>query len=100
MHGLAHPVVAAEREAEVADAARRQRARQLGLEASHSLDKTHRVIIVLGDAGGHGQDVGIEDDVVGIEAELVDQEVVGALADLELARGGVGLALLVEGCGL
>ena len=30
------------------------------------------------------------------EADLLGQELVGALADLELALGGVGLALLVE----
>ncbi|MNS95288.1 hypothetical protein D3C72_1295400 [compost metagenome] len=45
----------------------------------------------------HGEDIGVEDDVLGREADLVDQDVVGAGADLDLARGGVGLAHLVEG---
>ncbi len=44
-----------------------------------------------------GEDVRVEDDVFGREADLVDQDVVGALADLDLAVVGVGLALLVEG---
>jgi hypothetical protein len=52
---------------------------------------------VLLDAGGDGEDVGVEDDVLGREADLVDQQPVGALADLDLALVGVGLALLVEG---
>jgi hypothetical protein len=39
----------------------------------------------------------VEDDVLGREAELVDQDAVGACADLGLALEGVGLALLVEG---
>ena len=40
---------------------------------------------------------GIEDDVLGREAELLGQQPVGALADLDLALDRVGLALLVEG---
>ena len=47
------------------------------------------------DAGGDGEDVGIEDDVLGREA-LGDEQFVGALADLDLALLGVGLAGLVE----
>ena len=49
------------------------------------------------DAGGDGEDVRVEDDVLGREIDLVDQHAVGALADLDLALVGVGLALLVEG---
>ncbi len=45
----------------------------------------------------HGEDIGVEDDVLGREADLVDQDVVGAGADLDLAGGRVGLAHLVEG---
>ena len=49
------------------------------------------------DAGGDREDVRVEDDVLGREADLLGQELVGAGADLDLARLGVGLALLVEG---
>ena len=61
------------------------------------LDEVDAVIVVLLDAGRHGEDVGVEDDVLGREAGLLGQELVGAGADLDLARRGVGLALLVEG---
>jgi hypothetical protein len=47
-------------------------------------------------AGGDGEDVGIEDDVLREEAHLLGQEAVRALADLELALGRRRLALLVE----
>jgi hypothetical protein len=40
---------------------------------------------VLLDAGGDREDVGIEDDVLGREADLVGEQLVGALADLDLA---------------
>jgi SRSO17 transposase len=45
------------------------------------------------DAGRDREDIGVEDDVLGREADLVDQQVIGALADLDLARLRVGLPL-------
>ena len=59
--------------------------------------KSTRVVVVLLHAGGDGEDVGIEDDVFGREADLVDEDAVGALADADLLFVGCGLALLVEG---
>ena len=43
-----------------------------------------------------GEDVGIEDDVLGRKAGLLGQQLVGARADRDLALERVGLALLVE----
>ncbi len=70
---------------------------QFALDAAGGLDEVHRVVVVLFDAGGDGKDVWVEDDVLGGETDLVDQDAIGALADLELALFGVGLADLVEG---
>ncbi len=95
--GLAHRVVAAEAEGDVADAAADLRARQVGLDPARGLDEVDGIVVVLLDAGGDGEDVGVEDDVLGREADLIDQDAVGACADLGLARIGIGLALLVEG---
>ena len=58
------------------------------------LDEVDAVIVVLLDAGGDGEDVGVENDVLGREAGLLGQQLVGAGADFDLARLGVGLALL------
>ena len=95
--GLAHRVVAAERERDVGDAAAGQHAGQLGLDAPHGLDVGDGVAGVLLDAGADGEDVGVEDDVLGLEAGLLGEQPVGALGDGELALDRVGLALLVEG---
>ena len=62
-----------------------------------ALMKSTRVVVVLLHAGGDGEDVRVEDDVLGREADLVDQDAVGALADADLVLVGGGLALLVEG---
>ena len=59
--------------------------------------KVEGVVVVLLDARGDGQDVGVEDDVLGREADLLGEDAVGALGDLDLALGGDRLALLVEG---
>ena len=56
-----------------------------------------RVVVVLGDPGGDREDVRVEDDVLGVEAGALREQVVGALADRDLALDRVGLALLVEG---
>ena len=61
------------------------------------LDVVHRVGGVLLEAGRDGEDVGVEDDVGRLDAGLFGEEPVGALADRDLPRLGVGLALLVEG---
>jgi hypothetical protein len=84
--GLAHRVVAAEAEAHVGHAARHLGARQVLLDPARGLDEVHRVVVVLFNAGGDGEDVGVEDDVFRRETHFVHQDAVGALADLDLAR--------------
>jgi hypothetical protein len=93
---LAHRLVAAEAEAHVADAAGHLGPPQVPLDPARRVDEVDRIVGVLFDAGGDREDVGVEDDVLGREADLVDQDAIGALADLRLARQRVGLALLVE----
>ena len=66
------------------------------LDQRQRLDERLREFVVLLDAGRDGEHVRVEDDVLGREADLVDEQPVGALADLDLALDGVGLALLVE----
>ncbi len=95
--GLAHGVVAAEGERHVGDAAGHQRAGQVLLDPAGGLDEVDAVVGVLLDAGGHREDVRVEDDVLGREADLVDQDPVGPLADRLAALEVVGLAVLVEG---
>ena len=97
MDRLAHRVVAAEGEGDVGDAPGDQSVGQVLLDPAGGLDEVHRVVVVLGDAGGHGEDVGVEDDVFGGEAFLLGEDAVGALADFDLALVGVGLAFFVEG---
>ena len=71
--GLAHRVVAAEGEAHVGNAARDLGARQVLLDPARGVDEVDGVVVVLLDAGGDGEDVRVEDDVLGREVDLVDQ---------------------------
>jgi hypothetical protein len=41
---------------------------------ARGLDEVDRVVVVLLDAGGDREDVGVEDDVFGREADLVGQQ--------------------------
>ena len=58
---------------------------QVLLDPARRLDEIDRVIVVLLQAGGDGQDVRVEDDVLRRKAGLFGQNLVGARADL-LAR--------------
>ncbi|MCY1428141.1 hypothetical protein D9M71_440140 [compost metagenome] len=70
---------------------------QVVTDVGAGFDEVHGIVVVFFDASGHGEDVRVEDDVFGGETHVIDQDVVAALADLALARGGVGLADFVEG---
>ncbi len=65
------------------------------LDLAARLDEVDAVIVMLFDAGGDREDIGVEDDVLGRKADA-HQQVIGARADLDLAVLGVGLADLVE----
>ena len=97
VHGLADFVVAAKAEGDVGDAAANLGVGQVGLDPARGVDEVDGVVVVLLHAGGHGEDVGVEDDVFGREADFVDKDAVGALADADVVFVGRGLALLVEG---
>ena len=58
--------------------------------------KADAVAVVLLHAGRDGEDIRVEDDVLGREAYLIDQYVVGALADRRLALERVGLPFFIE----
>ncbi len=73
------------------------RVRQVLADAARRLDEVDAVVVVLLDAGRDREDVRIEDDVFRREADLVDEDVIGARADLGLALERIGLALFVEG---
>ncbi len=96
MHRLAHRLVAAEREREVGDAPRDMRMGQRLTDLPRGLDEGDAIAVVLLDAGRDGEDVGVEDDVLGRKIGLLGQQLVGARADRDLALERVGLALFVE----
>ena len=93
VHRLAHGVVPAKGEGEVRDAARDEGARTPLLEQWDRLDVPLRKLRVLLDPGGHREHVRVENDVLGTESGLADQEVVGAPEDLDLPLDRLGLAL-------
>ena len=96
VHRLAHRLVAAEREREVGDAAGDVRVGQGLADLPRRLDEGDAIAVVLLDAGRDGEDVRVEDDVLGRKVGLFGQKLVGARADRDFALERVGLALFVE----
>ena len=68
-----------------------------GGQPAHRLDEVASVAVVFGDAGGDGEDVGVEDDVLGRETGLLDEQPVGSGDDALAAFHRVRLAVFVEG---
>ena len=96
VHRLADVVIATEAERDVGDAAAHLRVRQVRLDPARRVHEVDGVVVVLLDASGDREDVRVEDDVLGREADHVDEEPIGALADADLVLVGSGLAFLVE----
>src|SRR5690606_22121353 len=67
------------------------------LDDPGGLEEIDGVVAMLLDAGGDGEDVGVKDDVLGRETDLLGEELVGAGADADLFVARGGLALFVEG---
>ena len=97
VHGLAHHVVAPERERDVGNAAGNLGAGEVLFDPTGGVDEIERVVVVLLDAGGDGEDVGVEDDVVRIESDLIDEDAVSAFADADFLIIAGGLAVFIEG---
>ena len=66
------------------------------LDALRGLEEVQRVRVVLLDARRDREDVRVEDDVLGREADLLREDAVRALGDRDLALDGRRLPLLVE----
>ena len=97
VHRLAHHVVAAERERNVAHAAGNFAQRQFLFDPPRGFDEIERVAIVLLDAGADGEDVRIENNVAAREADFLGQQFVRPVADRQLVIDFGGLARFVEG---
>ena len=100
--GFAHRLVAAKAERDVGDTARGARVRQVLVNPAHGFDEVDGVVVVRFNAGGDGENVGVENDVFGREISAAfrfraGEQVVGALADFGFARKGVGLTDFVKG---
>ena len=97
MDRFAHLVVAAEGKRNVADAAGGVAAGKLGRYPAHRVDEVAAVCIVGVDAGGDGEDVGVEDDVLRRQAGFLHQQAMAAPHDGLAAFQRIRLPVLVEG---
>ena len=94
---LAHRVVAAKGKGHIADAAADQRVRQLPLNQAHRLEVGQGVLVMFLNARTHGENIGVENDVLRRKPHLLREQAIGAPADAEFARHAVRLPFLVKG---
>ena len=84
-------LIASEGEGDVGNAPTDLAARADPLDLPGCPDEVHSVVVVLSHAGADSQDVGVEDDVLGVKPHLLHQDLEspGADAHLVLSSGGL-----------
>ena len=96
MDGFTYRLIPTEREGNVTHAARDFGVWQVFGDVLTAVNKVHSVIVVLFDAGGHSENVRVEDNIFWREAHFVDENAVRTLTDFVFALFGVGLACFIE----
>ncbi len=94
--GLPDPVVPAEREGNIRDPTRDMGAGALFPNDRGGFDEILRVVVVFLHPGCDGENVRVEDDVLGRKANLFDEQLVCPATNFDLALDAVGLALFVK----
>ena len=95
VHRAAHGFIAAEREGQVRQPTRNMRVGAADADFLARFDEVDRIAAMLVDPGGDGEDVGVEDDILGREA-VRDEQIISAATDVDLAFLGVRLPGLVK----
>jgi hypothetical protein len=81
-----HSLIAAEGEGNVGHTTANLAARAHALDLCGRLEEVDSVVVVLRQACAHCQDVGVKDDVLGLKANLLNKDAVGALAHAHLRQ--------------
>ncbi len=96
MHRLAHDVVAAKRERNIADAAADLGQRQVLLDPPCRIDKIDRVVVVLFESGRDRENIRIENNILRRHPDLFRQQTIGPLTDLDPPCNRVSLPPFIE----
>ena len=72
------------------------RVRQVLANPARGFDKVHRVVIVLVDPRCDRENVRVENNVFGREANLLGEDLVSAGTDFDFTRFGIGLTFFIE----
>mmetsp|Transcript_656 Transcript_656/g.1781 ORF Transcript_656/g.1781 Transcript_656/m.1781 type:complete len:563 (+) Transcript_656:3249-4937(+) len=91
-----HGLVATEAKRNVGDAATDLAARALTLDLTRRTDEVNTIVVVLSQPGANRQHVGIKHNVLRVEANLLHQDAVGALAHANLVLAAGSLARLIK----
>ena len=96
VNGAPHRLITPEREGDVRHPARNPSTGQGLLDAARRLDKVEGVTVVLFNAGGDRENIGVEDNVFRRKIELLRQQTIGPGANLDLPICRIGLSGLIK----
>ena len=96
MHGLAYPVVATEREGQIAHTATDMRSGEISAYPLGGTDKVGCIGIMLLHTSGNSKHIGVEDYIQGIHPNHLGKKTICTLGDFYTSLIGGGLSFLVE----
>ena len=96
MHRFAHGIVASEAERNVRYPAAHARMRQVFLDPAGGFQEIHSIVAMLLDTRRNRKNVRIKNDVLRRKMRFLNQQLVGAPADLHAALEGISLPFLVK----
>ncbi len=97
VHRLTDGIIPTEGEGDITESSARLGTRKRCLDLTHRLNEVNGVVVVFLNAGRNREDIGIENDVLRIESNLVDKKSVGTATNPDFILLGGGLTLLVKG---
>ena len=97
VNGLSDGFIAPKRKRHVRHAAAYFGVGQMGFYPARGVNKINGVVVVFFNARADGQNVGVKNNILWFEPHLIDQNPVGAFADLNSTFVVIGLALLIKG---
>ena len=84
VEGTADGLIPTEAEGDVGDTATDLRARADALDLAGGADEVNGIVVVLGHARANGEDVRIKDDIIWVEANILNKDAIGPLAHANL----------------
>src|SRR5690606_10602105 len=96
MHGLPYRIISTERKTDIAHAPTDFGSFQIFFDPFSSFKEVHRIGSMLFHSRCYWEDIGVENDIIGIKLDFLSKDIVAPPADFDPPLVGIRLALFVK----